>query len=1669
MNPWITAQVVYLSVYLLAVYTGIGIAAGLDYEMNGTDSNARVYTTAESGVNIRTVVAYRKSTNERATSYLLSSSRPTFFVINENTGTISTTRKINQKVGYQFSLTVIAKFGRKHRLNRPLLVDVVRKNTDRPTFDTSSATFLIYQRAKIGKVFGRLIATDQSPDDYNRNLTYSIQMYSHPKVFGIDDNGYLRVTDHIPSGVRVLNFTALVSDNGYPVETSWQIVSVNISTIPALSKFCTVKESHSWQICWKYVPPSSQRYVYDIQVRHNGYTHNNSVVAGTEFCYSNALLDTSGKYYYRVQTRLGLDKSPFTDWREAVDKGPDCEIFDPCSVLHPCDNGGSCLTKPSESYALGDRYTCICPRGWEGTDCRTRDLCVYNTCKNHGTCIMMTPNRTRCVCPGGFSGEFCEFSDLCFSNDCLNNATCQVVKNTHYECLCPPFYIGLRCEKRDPCYLSPCRHGKCIAINDKSYRCRCDRGYTGPSCEIANICILSDPCKHGGSCIPNNTTPGTYTCVCTEHYTGTNCTQLNPCKFITCENGGTCFISDKPGQHCKCLRGFIGGECQREDTCYLKQPCKNGATCTMNDDNSYICHCTNGFTGHHCELIDPCTNGSCNPEKSNGCIRVSDTKYRCNCLENYTGDLCETAISDCLDNPCRNNGSCIVNDTQPGYRCLCKPGFYGVHCDEIDQCRDHDCKNGATCRGLNDGTFRCYCPAGFSGTRCETLTFCSSTTCLNGANCSNGARPSDTVCSCLPDYYGRQCEFFEFCSPENNACLNQGKCVIDYNNATSLLAGKQDDDEVYSINKTREKKKRPRREPSDPYTGHNVYNEFHCVCPNGYDGEFCEKKIEEQLCNSGEGCFNGGSCLPTGLCNCPATYTGDYCEQSLNACASQPCLNGGSCTPQANDSGFTCSCMSFYQGDLCQFNKSFCQDFNPCNDRSECIDTENYGYRCECKPSFSGVNCTIKASCRENIQKDDTGRYVWPATFYGRTAILPCNYAKRKEENASRPCIFNTTIKRAQWGRMDTSLCEKIGLGEASNAMKKLCSMTGDPKTLTAEQVANVTEKLEEIFSYSLKDKNIASNMVQVISNMLAANTTVMARSNEMNKTSERLTQLLEDFTANVTIPANSSVNVKSSNVILFADKISPSIITPGKSLKLTTAFENDQKRKLKFTIPSNALTTTNQESAVPERVQLIAYNNAKLYIEQNETDVDNVDSQSVIFVKVKGRELRNLTDPVTYTVPNVEFNKNHTCVYWDLKSRSWSTEGIVTKNIGTNQTVCESDHLTSFSLLLDPSPDNPLPEIHETVLTYISYIGCGISLFGIILTIITYGLFGCLHGDPSGRILLNLCSSLLFLNVAFLMASQVTTLEDKYNHTLAETLCIIVTILIHYFLLTTLAWMCVEALNMYQLLVTVFNIYHSRFMLKRVLAAWGIPALTVGITLGADIRNYKTEIGFCFLSYGNKTAFYVALLTPACIILFVNTVVFGMVTKVILKPKFKNRHQCTQNVTSIQVRGCFTVMVLLGVTWLFGPLAINEMKLIFNYFFCILNSLQGFFIFVFRCLLNPEAKMAWIQLIKMGTLKKKKGPRKSVDSSSNGMYGGGGGGGGGGGNGHLGNRWSQKTMTVDIRDSTNLKKLSKPANDNNGIYDPNVSYKSYGSDWDQRNGSTRRSDKSKPLEFTRL
>lgn len=65
----------------------------------------------------------------------------------------------------------------------------------------------------------------------------------------------------------------------------------------------------------------------------------------------------------------------------------------------------------------------------------------------------------------------------------------------------------------------------------------------------------------------------------------------------------------------------------------------------------------------------------------------------------------------------------------------------------------------------------------------------------------------------------------------------------------------------------------------------------------------------------------------------------------------------------------------------------------------------------------------------------------------------------------------------------------------------------------------------------------------------------------------------------------------------------------------------------------------------------------------------------------------------------------------------------------------------------------------------------------------------------------------------------------------------------------------------------------------------------------------------------------------------------------------------------SAQRKHCWTafaILCLLGVTWLFGALAISDARVVFEYLFCIFNSLQGFFIFFFHCVRIPEVRKQW-------------------------------------------------------------------------------------------------------------
>ena len=109
----------------------------------------------------------------------------------------------------------------------------------------------------------------------------------------------------------------------------------------------------------------------------------------------------------------------------------------------------------------------------------------------------------------------------------------------------------------------------------------------------------------------------------------------------------------------------------------------------------------------------------------------------------------------------------------------------------------------------------------------------------------------------------------------------------------------------------------------------------------------------------------------------------------------------------------------------------------------------------------------------------------------------------------------------------------------------------------------------------------------------------------------------------------------------------------------------------------------------------------------------------------------------------------------------------------------------------------------------------------------------------------------------------------------------------------------------------------------------------------------------------------------PIFAVLIFNCVIFSMVIRVLIKhsrKKFSNKKDknAAENVKRLLI-SIFGIMCLFGLTWFFGALTISDASIVFQFFFAFFNSLQGFFIFMFFCVLGKETRELWLQFLCRG------------------------------------------------------------------------------------------------------
>ncbi len=108
---------------------------------------------------------------------------------------------------------------------------------------------------------------------------------------------------------------------------------------------------------------------------------------------------------------------------------------------------------------------------------------------------------------------------------------------------------------------------------------------------------------------------------------------------------------------------------------------------------------------------------------------------------------------------------------------------------------------------------------------------------------------------------------------------------------------------------------------------------------------------------------------------------------------------------------------------------------------------------------------------------------------------------------------------------------------------------------------------------------------------------------------------------------------------------------------------------------------------------------------------------------------------------------------------------------------------------------------------------------------------------------------------------------------------------------------------------------------------------------------------------------------------MMINLVIFILVIRVLLKhnhnrrkkDKVDSRETEVYKVTLRTLISVSSVMLLFGLTWLFGAFTVGAASPAFQWMFVIFNTLQGFFLFVFFCIIGKDAREEWIDFFARG------------------------------------------------------------------------------------------------------
>ncbi|KFV81423.1 putative G-protein coupled receptor 128, partial [Struthio camelus australis] len=575
------------------------------------------------------------------------------------------------------------------------------------------------------------------------------------------------------------------------------------------------------------------------------------------------------------------------------------------------------------------------------------------------------------------------------------------------------------------------------------------------------------------------------------------------------------------------------------------------------------------------------------------------------------------------------------------------------------------------------------------------------------------------------------------------------------------------------------------------------------------------------------------------------------------------------------------------------------------------------------------------------------------------------------------------------------SLASQVETADASNVSaiasntQILTSMPNQLTTQTISTAANIAVKI-------LKKPNISENaqasvaVMATVSQLLDANETEFNYNNLIDVTAS-LTRTMEEFSL--------TSNITQSNVAIQSVPLKLNSSTILFSAQRDTALGYFQSTKLEVqenvpgligdlsTEVQILLNIINNNNG---RVGFVLYQNDKFFQSRIYKSHSSF-SKQIVSGNIDGGRTNGveLAFSPKYNASELQL-RDHACVFWDYTINDWSTAGCTKER---DQFLrCSCNHTTNFAVLMAFQ----IKYNYAKPLDYISYIGIGLSIAGLVITILFQIFTRKTRRSSVTWMLVSLCFSMLIFNIIFISgienrnAGNHSSDTNRYNqqyHTYdttsntlltsdlidppADPWCTVVAVLLHYFLLATFMWTALNSTQLYLLLLRAMKPLPEHFLVTMSVIGWGIPAAVVAITLGATYRegkalNYRQE-EFCWLAaldqnqnFSMEKPMLWSFLLPVALILLFNFIIFVNITVSVIWRDNKNLTRNKKDSFMKKMIGTISIVVVLGITWTIGYLMLinhEETSLIFSYVFCILNATQGLQICILYTFRSPFFK----------------------------------------------------------------------------------------------------------------